>query len=229
MYPLTHLYVTKNVLGDLSPALALGSVLPDILTSVGVIWREAHNQKNFSQKEMLLGNLIHGIGLPGLDYYSDCAFQGQEGFAFQYAQHLENDLTQLGIPKEHSLWRGHNFIEMAVEVNLNQTESDLWQELETASQDENLLNIIYEFLRQHDYQEEHLVNKALERFLTVRGKLERLGEDYANKLNSIYQTQVDKKNCQKLILKSQDLIQDQYQKFLEKCCELIKNDIKPYL
>ena len=82
MYPLTHLYFTKNVLGRLSSALALGSVLPDILTSVGMKWKEAHSQNIFPHKEML-GNLIHGINLPGLDYYSDCAFEGRK-VAFQY-------------------------------------------------------------------------------------------------------------------------------------------------
>ena len=230
MYPLTHLYFTKNVLGRLSSALALGSVLPDILTSVGMKWKEAHSQNIFPHKEMLLGNLIHGINLPGLDYYSDCAFEGQEGFAFQYAKHLEMDLTELGIPKEHSIWRGHNFIEMAIEVRLNQTEeSELWKNLELASQDENLKAIIYDFLSEHNYNEIHLVDLALERFLTLRGNLDKLAIDYAKKLSAIYQLHIDPKNCQDLILKAQTLINGHYKSFLEKCCDQIKQDIAHFI
>jgi len=230
MYPLTHLYFTKNVLGELSSALALGSVLPDILTSVGMKWKEAHSLNIFPHKEMLLGNLIHGISLPGLDYYSDCAFEEREGFAFQYAKHLEIDLTQLGIPKEHSLWRGHNFVEMAIEVKLNQTEAcELWKDLDLASQDENLKAIVYNFLNERDYKEIHLIDLALERFLTLRGKPDMLALDYTKKLSAIYQLAIDPKSCQDLISKAQTLINGHYKLFLEKCCAQIKQDIVNFI
>lgn len=229
MYPLTHLYVTKNVLGELSSALALGSVLPDILTSVGMKWKEAHSQEVIPHQEMLLGNLIHGINLPGLDYYSDCAFGEQEGFAFQYATNLVHDLTKLGIPMEHSLWRGHNFVEMAVEVRLNENENELWQELELAAADEQLKSVIYDFLSNQGFKEAHLVNQALDRFLSIRGRLDKLAEDYAKKLSSIYQIQIDSASCEKLILKSQDLINGNYKVFLEKCCQQINQDIASYI
>lgn len=228
MYPLTHLYVTKQVLGKLTPALALGSVLPDVLVGVGMHWKEAHSQKSLPHQELLLGNLIHGISLPGLDYYSDCSYQGQEGYAFQYAHHLKNDLAHLGVPKEHTLWRGHNFIEMAIEVMLNQTESNLWQQLELSFHDVELKKIIYSFLHQNNYNKDHLVDLVLTRFLNIRGKIDRLASDYAKKLNNIYHLQLSAADCQKLTLKSKELIINHYKLFIKECCQQIKHDIKHF-
>ena len=118
---------------------------------------------------------------------------------------------------------------MAIEVKLNQSENELWQELEVAAKDEHLKSVVYELLNKAGYNENHLVNLVLDRFLSIRGQLDKLAEDYAKKLSSIYQIQIKNESCQKLILKSQDLVSDYYKVFLEKCCRKIAQDITSYL
>lgn len=227
MYPLTHLFITHEVLGYLNPAAALGSILPDILTAAGLPWHQAHGFKNLDgiDQDIIRGDWIHGSDLPGLDYYSDCAYKENEGFAFQHALYLRQDLWELGLPKEHLLWRGHNFIEMAVEINLNNTYSHLWSYLEEASKQQDLKKQIYNVMATYGLEKKQILDLVLDRFLNIKGQQELLAEDYADKLNKIYQLNIASENCLELILKSQELIAPHYQNFLNYCIQQIREDL----
>jgi hypothetical protein len=230
MYPLTHLYVTEQVLGSLNPALALGSILPDILVGAGLTWKEAHNHSfkklPDTNRDLMLGDLIHGSFLPGLDYYSDCAYEDKEGYAFQNAVHLCTDLVRLGIPQEHALWRGHNFIEMAIETMLNETNSYLWCELEKAFHQQELKSEVYSIIAGCNLHKPGIVDLILQRFLEIRGKKECLAADYARKLNNIYRLGLSAEKCLALIAKSQELITPHFRKFLNNCVDWIAKDLK---
>lgn len=228
MYPLTHLYVAQQVLGYLNMASALGSILPDVLTGAGLKWQQAHNFKDFDglELDLIRGDLIHGSYLPGLDYYSDCAYKGREGFAFQNALYLRQDLLELGLPKEHILWRGHNFIEMAIETNLNKTHSHLWSYLEEASLDPNLKDQVYNVIAHYNLDNPRILDLTLERFLGIRGQEELLAQDYTHKLNKIYQLNLNPEACLRVIHKSQEIISEHYQNFLNYCIQQISQDLK---
>lgn len=228
MYPLTHLYVTQQVLGYLNKASALGSILPDILTGAGQKWQQAHNFKVLDglEPDIIRGDLIHGSYLPGLDYYSDCAYMGREGFAFQHAVYLRQELLELELPKEHILWRGHNFIEMAVEINLNKIHNHLWSYLEEASTDLALKKQIYQVMVYYNLDNPNSLDSTLTRFLSIRGQEELLAEDYAQKLNKIYQLNLTAENCLQIIGKSQEIVAEHYQNFLNYCIQQISQDLK---
>ncbi|MDS1029119.1 hypothetical protein RDV78_01200 [Bacillota bacterium LX-D] len=230
MYPLAHLYLTKKALNRLTPTLALGSVLPDVLTSAGLDWQTAHSYKRSTHinRDLLLGDLIHGISLPGLDYYSDISYRNQAGFAFQNAKYLAKDLAALKVPEKDVIWRGHNFIEMAVETFLNKTQHRLWLELSRAAADQKLLQTVKVVMNDYKVDNPDSITAILDRFLKMGGKEDLLAEDYAHKLNSIYGLEIETKQCLALIKKAQQLVEGRYQEFLQTAIKEIKINVKNY-
>lgn len=222
MYPLTHFYVTKLVLNKLNPGLALGSILPDILVGAGLDWQTAHNYKDLvtENKDIILGDLIHGTFLPGLDYYSDCSYDGKEGYAFQHARYLYEDIVKLGVPKNHALWRGHNFIEMAVECSVNAENNFLWQYLESAAGEKHLLNEIHLIIASYNLNQK-IVSRILKRFLAIRGETNYLAQDYSRKLNNVYALNLVAPQCLAILNKAADIITCSCGFFLDTCIEKI--------
>ncbi len=132
MYPLTHLYFAKRVLGYLDDPTALGSIFPDVLILSGMAWKESHSLgqkiwRLFSEKEedllhFSLGVITHGVEPRGLDYYSDEKYKGYEkGYCYEKAKPLISRVVQAcNISAENGWWKAHNFIEMGVELYINE-------------------------------------------------------------------------------------------------------------
>ena len=75
MYPLTHLFFAKRVLGFLDDPVALGSIFPDVLILSSIGWKESHSLgieiwRHFRGKEKtwltFLWSNYHGIEPKGL-------------------------------------------------------------------------------------------------------------------------------------------------------------------
>lgn len=221
MYPLSHIYVSYQILDEMDASLALGSVLPDVLVGSGIIWREAHHSTGAPFREHLqssllrIGAALHGIDLPGLDFFSDVSYGEGKGYAYQKAVHIEQDILDLGVTKEHALWRGHNFIEMAIEIMLNEEHSQFWHYLEQAQQAENLLSQTARLAHELGATRPEAASMVLERFLTIRGQKKDLAQDYATKLSKIYSLAVEPKQCETIITKAMELIEPDYREFLD--------------
>lgn len=137
MYPLTHLYFAKRVLGYLDDPTALGSIFPDILIRSGFAWNESHTLgkeiwRHFRGKEkdlvhFSLGVITHGIEPKGLDYYSDEKYRNYErGYCYEKAKPLINRVVEAcNISAENGWWKAHNFIEMGVELYINEKSPQL--------------------------------------------------------------------------------------------------------
>jgi hypothetical protein len=132
MYPLTHLYFVKRVQGYLDDPAALGSIFPDVLILSGIAWKESHTLGNkiwrhFRGKEkdlvhFSLGVITHGIEPKGLDYFSDEKYNDYErGYCYEKAKPLINRVVEAcNISAENGWWKAHNFIEMGVELYINE-------------------------------------------------------------------------------------------------------------
>ena len=231
MYPLTHLYVTARVVEKLTPALALGSILPDLLVGAGIPWSKAHQPlqldlaHRLNNQEIALGAMIHGIDLPGLDYFSDLSYGDGKGYAYQLAACLQEEILQLGIHPEHVLWRGHNFIEMGVEIHLNKIHSHLWSFLEQARASTHLQNEIQQLALELRAKHPELIGSILNRFLKMRGQKNNLIKDYSLKLASFYQISLPEEQSLLILNRSLLLVENSYPDFLEHCIEKITHSL----
>jgi hypothetical protein len=228
MYPLSHIYVSSKILDEMDASLALGSVLPDVLVGTGILWREAHHSTRAPFEEHLhspflrIGAALHGIDLPGLDFFSDVSYAEGKGYAYQKAVHIEEDIINLGVNQEHALWRGHNFVEMAIEVTLNEQHSQFWQYLKQGQQDENLMAQITRLANELEANQPDVAPLVLDRFLTIRGQKENLAKDYATKLNRIYSLTIEPSQCENIITKAMELIETDYRQFLDNSIQTIQ-------
>lgn len=228
VYPLSHLYVSSQILGHMDTSLALGSVLPDVLVGSGVVWRKAHHSTGRPFREHLVtpslrvGAALHGIDLPGLDYDSDVSFGEGRGYAYQKAVHIEEDLLRLGVEPEHALWRGHNFVEMAIEIELNRHHSHLWQYLNEGQQDPALMTQITQLAESLEATRPEAATAVLDRFLNIRGEQERLARDYAAKLNRIYSLALEPDQIEQVIAKIAVIIASDYRDFLDRSIHRIR-------
>lgn len=228
MYPLSHIYVSYCALNHMDPPTALGSVLPDILVGTGIAWRKAHRateapfQKHLLSPALRLGAALHGIDLPGLDYFSDISYRNSKGYAYQKAVLIEKDVVELGVQPDHAAWRGHNFIEMAIEITLSQQFPHLWQYLFEAQNGAHLLCQVEELARALEATHPEKVPQVLQRFLDIQGKEDALARDYATKLNNFYALSIEPAACKAIIAKSLDIIEADYQTFLTEAIAAIR-------
>lgn len=232
MYPLSHIYVSYRALNQMDSHTALGSVLPDILVGTGIPWRKAHHstkapfQEHLTSPSLRLGAALHGIDLPGLDYFSDISYQNGKGYAYQKASLIENDVMEMGVQPDHALWRGHNFIEMAIEIKLSQQHPELWQYLFEAQKNDNLHNQVSMLANSLGATHPELAPQVLNRFLTLQGQVDSLAQDYAKKLSNFYSLPVDPTNCKTIITKSMAIVQEDYQEFLANSINAIQQAIE---
>ncbi len=227
MFPLTHLYVNQIILGNLSPEMALGSVLPDLLTSNGVDWALAHRMKlhyHLSQ-DIIYGDALHGSELPGLDYYTDKNYKHDQGYAFYKAKYIKENLIHLGIPEQDALWRGHNIIEMAVEVNIRNRTDTSYQTLLQMLGHRDLLRSIEQNLSLHLEQPINL-EKGIALFAAQDGQQKKLADYFTRKINSHHGLLLLPQNIEHLIDQAQTIIERDYMSFLEICIQKMTDHLK---
>lgn len=232
MYPLSHIYVSYRTLNQMDPPTALGSVLPDILVGTGIPWRKAHHsteapfQEHLISPALRLGAALHGIDLPGLDYFSDISYQNGKGYAYQKAALIESDVKEIGVQPDHALWRGHNFIEMAIEIELSQQHPELWQYLFEAQGNDNLHHQVRMLADSLGATRPELAPQVLNRFLTIQGQVDSLAQDYARKLSNFYSLSIDPAKCKTIITKSMAIVQENYQEFLANSISAIQQALE---
>ena len=128
MFPLTHLYTAKTVLGYENNQTVLGSLFPDYGSYLGIGRNICHEMGTDMYRYALehaedhldfaLGVLTHGTGLPGIDYYADEEYHGvKPGFCFQRGEVIAKEVAAAcNLPDNMALWKTHNIIEMAFDA-----------------------------------------------------------------------------------------------------------------
>lgn len=128
MFPLTHLYTAKAVLGYENRLTALGSLFPDYGAFLGLGRNLCHEMgvdmyhyaaENAPEHlDFALGTLTHGTALPGIDWYADEEYHGlRPGFCFQRGEAIAADAAVIcNLPPNMALWKTHNIIELAFDA-----------------------------------------------------------------------------------------------------------------
>ncbi|MGI6318434.1 MAG: hypothetical protein ACOX1J_06910 [Dethiobacteria bacterium] len=173
MYPLTHLFFAKRVLGFLDDPVALGSIFPDVLILSSIGWKESHSLgieiwRHFRGKEkdlvnFSLGVITHGIEPKGLDYYSDEKYSNYErGYCYEKAKPLINRVVEAcNISAENGWWKAHNFIEMGVELYINEKSPRLLTSLQQAFNNTLLIPKLCRVLSPLLHRDAKLLEKSL--------------------------------------------------------------------
>lgn len=128
MFPLTHLYTAKAVLGYETKLSSLGALFPDYGAFLGIGRNLCHemgvDMYHYAREtapdhlDFALGALTHGVALPGIDWYADEEYHGvRPGFCFQAGEAIAAEVGKACcLPKGMQLWKTHNIMEIAFDA-----------------------------------------------------------------------------------------------------------------
>lgn len=230
MYPLTHLYMNHSILGEMTPGEILGSVLPDLLVACGLAWDRAHNLKNGINIpfRVFLADAMHGIELPGLDYYTDRNYKNGVGYAFYKSRYIKDSLIALGVPPIDAIWRGHNVIEMAIELDIKKKYMSEETPLKKAQQE---VDMVSNYSRAFSLAENRSIDlkKPLDKFTEMNGDPKQLAQHFAWKINTAYGLQIKAEEILFLVDQARPHIDKDYPVFLAQVQKAMTLSIQPYL
>lgn len=160
MFPLSHIYVATKVTGRKNDLLVLGSIIPD-LAWFSIPLRDAvHNtpqefwqfvQNRFPlDLDLALGVKLHSQVNHGADFYSDDL---KTGYAKVKGRKILKEVKRvLQIEgSDHALVLAHNFIEAALDLNIQETDPRINMIYAQALNDQSLsrvAEIVGKFLSQ---------------------------------------------------------------------------------
>ncbi len=242
MYPLTHIYFARKVMGFLDDALLLGSIFPDMVTLCDIPWEESHRLglilwPHFKKAAPPLvhftqGIITHGIEPRGLDYYSDEQYGSYEkGYCFEKAKPLIEQVVEvLRIPPENGWWKAHNFIEMGIELHIYERFPELQGKLFQAFQQQSLIDLLVSSLSPILVERNRPLKHCFSVFKQYIEKEEMdatlLAIRYERQINHRHNIEsIDIAHCRDLIVKGQRLIETELEDFFED----VKIKIKPIL
>ncbi|OAT81187.1 hypothetical protein [Desulfotomaculum copahuensis] len=151
MYPQTHVYFTHRVCGELSDALVLGSIFPDMAAAFTSNRQESHGKggellaglgNDPSLYDFARGVITHGINPAGLDYYGDEKYlQYERGYCFEKSRPLVAEtIRACNLPPRMGWWKSHNIVEMGIELRFST--SDYGSAISAAFRNEDLIEQI---------------------------------------------------------------------------------------
>lgn len=137
MFPLTHAYAIGRLVAKAGPLHLLGAIFPDAVLVSGLGWEQTHRSGAAlydylsacypAGRPFAVGVISHGVSPHGLDYYGDQHYGPFErGYCFEEARPYAARVAAIcRLPEDMGLWKGHNFVEMALEWLLAQREPTL--------------------------------------------------------------------------------------------------------
>lgn len=177
MFPLCHIYFCDRVLDNPSEFEVLGSIYPDAVTSKKLERRITHYNtgklhgyfmnKHCDMEDFAVGAITHGVDMRGLDFYSDENYPGAvKGYCFEKAKSIADDVVKCcSIPYEWGLWKGHNFIEMAFEIYLNEIDKSLKYRFKNVLENRDIIECVSSNLSNFYNMERDYFEKGFNKFI----------------------------------------------------------------
>lgn len=228
MFPFTHIWFSRNVLRYTNNMTVLGSIFPDAFVSKELPYDVTHNigwdlydycyEKDFNLVDFAISAATHTVSPKGLDYYGDNAYEGADGYCFQKAVSIVEEVIEAcNIPVEFGLWKAHNFIEMAVEFEILNNNKDLVNLLDEALKDEQTMHEIESSLEEYYRLESGTFRNYFKRFQhfvykeNISSHILSINYDYHMKVRHGINIDIDK--ASKIIDKAKHIISDDYKRF----------------
>lgn len=141
MFPLAHNYMAERIMAaapgpfkrDFSALeqqlIYVGSILPDFICGMGFDRNFWHSRsadflrfaRGFSPEAeaLALGVRLHGDDGQGFDTFADEIWQGKMGWCFlQCLPYIPDVILACNLPRALALWKAHNMVELAAELDL---------------------------------------------------------------------------------------------------------------
>jgi len=203
----------------------LGAIFPDAFVSNKLNHDDTHNfgwnmYRFYQEKEpelidFVISAMTHTISPKGLDYYGDGVYGEQEGYCFLKAESIVDEVVDAcNIPKEYGLWKAHNFIEMAVELEVLNDNKQLLKQLDEALHDDLMMYEIESYLETFYSLEHGFLKNCFKRFKhfvykeDISSRVLSIKYDHHMKLKHGINIDIDK--ASKIIDKAKYIIKDDY-------------------
>jgi len=245
MLPLSHTYISINVVGRKDPFLLVGSVIPDITTtSKGVIKRDLiHNSPfdfyNFVKEnypkalDLGLGLLLHCEQSKGADYYSD---DFEIGYAYLNGKILDAEVKRMfGVDdSEDQHVFSHNLIEIALDLLIGKefpNTADAYVDAQNSLDKKLLVEILSSYLKQNA----DVIEKEIDNFMSTLSKDNLLDKDKMIEEVTLplvkmrMDSDIRKEDVMRLIDRALEIIQDTHKDFLNTVVKEMKSTFTPFL
>ena len=224
MFPLTHIYCTKQIVNNAKPLLLYGSVFPDIPV-IGIIDWDIMETKTEEFSDYIKKNcpslidFAEGLLLHEEPNGIDRFVHGKNGYAFIKAKMILKQIKEY-FPK-NSLNTAHSFIEFAVEILLVENMPNLINEirpiLKSANNNINQISKVFcEFFNLEISKTKNSVkefnNFLLKMDLSSRDKSIQF---YRHLINKLKETDYSKEVIKKLLAESIGCVKEDYYEFLQ--------------
>lgn len=243
MFPHTHIYATKKIIGNPDSLLVYGSVLPDIAITRILDWdtvskkaegfRTWLNEKDKKCADLGLGMMLHEFPC-GIDRFTHTSFDGGPGYAFKNSKEIIEDVSICcGINSDKARVIAHNFIETGVELLVIKENPNIPELLKNMIDDIDMARVAKYFAGFYGLSDKE-VSGAIEsynKFLTREdyGSVEGSVKIWENMIGRLFGTKIDADKTKKVIERSVEIIKPTYEDFLFRAVESCKRDVEKYL
>ena len=242
MFPITHIWFCRRVLGYSSNMTVLGSVFPDTVIKCSLTRDQTHNvgwglykylkEHGNEHLEFARAMATHTVNPRGLDFYGDEEYgDGYKGYCFQKAAAIEKEVIEAcNIPAEFGLWKAHNFIEMGIEMNIAESERELMDVFHKGLTDYCLIKELSLYLDRYYGLKDKSVSDCFCRF-TEFMELKDLNSftlacRYNTQMNYKHGIEIDISKCSNIIEKARGIVQEDFESFISCCAEKVKAMLK---
>ncbi|NLM44156.1 MAG: hypothetical protein GX201_09120 [Clostridiales bacterium] len=244
MFPFTHIWFSRNVLGYSNNMTVLGSIFPDAFVSLILDYDATHktgwklydyfNIKKPKLLDFVKSSVTHTVSPKGLDYYGDESYRGSKGYCFQKAESIVEEVIEAcNIPEKFGLWKAHNFIEMAIELIILNENEYLLELLDKALKDnlamhdiecslESYYGLRTGSLRNNFKKFKHFVYKE-----NISSRI--LSINYDHHMKARHGISIDIDKASRIIDKAKHIIHDDYVEFFEVAVTRVREMLKDKL
>lgn len=233
MFPLTHVHFAQMVFPEVNDLIVLGSIFPDTTVGNSLTYNQTHRQgerlyqyvkrKDPDFLPFVEGILTHGVEPGGLDYFGDEKYLDfEKGYCFEKARPIiDSTISVCNLPRRFGWWKAHNFIEMAIELDIDHFYPDAHAALCQAYENTEIIAWAGEVLADFYYATPHEIIAGIIHFRNYVLEEEvcaaNLAVSYNNQMFKKHSIKIDIKKVEDLILRSKNLIEKDYKDFLLYC------------
>lgn len=242
MFPITHIWFSRRVLGYVNNRTVLGAVFPDTVIKCSLTYDQTHNVgwglykyfRDHSEEylDFARAMVTHTVTPKGLDFYGDEEYgSGYKGYCFQKAMAIEKDvIAACNIPDKFGLWKAHNFIEMGIEMNIADTESEFVDLFHKGLTDSFLIKELSPYIDKYFRLKDGSAADCFSRFTGFMELQELSSHALANRYSTQMQVKhginIDISKCSDIIEKSRTIVQGDFESFIDYCTEKVGTMLK---
>lgn len=231
MFPITHVWFGNSVLGELDSQGILGTIFPDMVISGALEYSRTHKSgwelyEYFSTNHpdylnFAKGTVTHGVTPKGLDFFGDeCYRNTEKGYCFQKAVPIVREVLHCcNIPETMGLWKAHNFIEMAIELEIHEAFPGTLERMKAALEDHVMIGPLGRLLEEFYHLDEGTIPALIKQFSSFV-ELEtptaiQLAKKYDLQMKRRHHIGIQIEESAALIMKSRELVSDDLFEFFD--------------